>query len=218
MREYAMKIQQRITRALDMQKRELSHTLVGNESNREFAVFIKSQTSPADKSYLVSLLPPLENSKDAGSASCTCLDSVPILCKHIHLAVHLSGRSYEAFGLHVGSRRVTSASAHCHAVDSPHSESEDDLGVMKETDSLESIPSDFETTVLSWSVGETCDKISKLPRHLQAFAADISTNVLKRIKHEASKPTGEAKLYTSLQAQSTVWKKAQRRRQSRASR
>jgi hypothetical protein len=213
-REYALKIHQRMMRGLLMLKQQDCYKLVGKESDSEFAIFVKSSSSP-DKNYLVTIIPPNAKSKDAGSASCTCLDSVPILCKHIHLAIHVSGKSYEAFGLHVGSRRVQSASDIGTAVDSASESVASDDG-MDRAESLEDIPTDFEATVLSWSVGETCDKISALPRHLRGLATDISTNVLRRLKSDASKTSGEAaRLYKSLQCQSTVWKKTQRRKKAK---
>ena len=92
-REYALKIHQRMMRGLLMLKQQDCYKLVGKESDSEFAIFVKSSSSP-DKNYLVTIIPPNAKSKDAGSASCTCLDSVPILCKHIHLAIHVSGKSY----------------------------------------------------------------------------------------------------------------------------
>ncbi len=124
-----------------MLKQQNCYKLVGKESDSEFAIFVKSSSSP-DKNYLVTIIPPNAKSKDAGSASCTCLDFVPILCKHIHLAIHVSGKNYEAFGLHVGSRRVQSASDIGTAVDSASESVASDDGMYR-AESLEDIPTDF---------------------------------------------------------------------------
>ncbi len=47
----------------------------------------------------------------------------------MHLAIHLSGKSYEAFGLHVGSGRVKSASDIGSAVDSASESVASDDGI-----------------------------------------------------------------------------------------